>query len=597
MRLFAGSAALLAASCLIAADPPAPAVKITPSKVTHVTVYQTSALVTRDVAVPDGQGVIELTVSPLPPSTVLSSLYAEGGNGLRILSTRARSRAVKEDTREEVRKLETQIKLAQAEQQKLQADLKATDANMQLLTKLEAFTAASLTHLTEKGQLNSEAVLTLAKHIVEQRNERTKEQVGVQQKIQANQEQIAFLQRQLSEFSSRGGRTEIDGIIVIDKAGAGAATVKLNYLVEAAVWRPQYKLRSGKPKEPVTFEYLAAIEQRTGEDWTQVSLTLSTAQPQLNSAPPDLKMLEVVAVGPNAPANPMPGLPATPGGGTADPKGDLAKLQLETRGQRAQAQARYNQNDLKEGSELLNFAAAREQAWDLLTGKEVAAAAAGVDMTEGPTVTYRLASKLTLPSRNDEQIVEVTRFDLIPDYFYKAVPVLTPHVYRLANLTNKSDHVLLPGEATMYVGSDFVGRTRLPLVAVGESFTAGFGVDPQLQVTRKIVDKSRSTQGGNQVLQFDYRIMVSSYKSEPVRLQVWDRLPAAEKQTIAVSLISQKPDLSKDALYVREERPKNLLRWDLTVDPNTHGEKAMSIDYQFRLELERNLRIGSVLTK
>jgi hypothetical protein len=62
----------------------------------------------------------------------------------------------------------------------------------------------------------------------------------------------------------------------------------------------------------------------------------------------------------------------------------------------------------------------------------------------------------------------------------------------LAKLTNKSDVVLLPGEATVYVGGDFVGRMRLPLVAAGEPFIAGFGVDPQLQVSRRLVRKSRS---------------------------------------------------------------------------------------------------------
>src|SRR5262249_30387489 len=191
-----------------------------------------------------------------------------------------------------------------------------------------------------------------------------------------------------------------------------------------------------------------------------------------------------------------------PGGGPADPR-DLQKLQEETKGQRGQAQMSYNRNDIKEGNQILNEAAAREQAWDLLTGKEAVALTPG-GLNEGPTVTYRLAGKLSRPSRGDEQIVEVTRFELVPDYFYKAVPVLTPHVYRLATLTNKSDNVLLPGEATMYVGTDFVGRTRLPLVAVGESFTAGFGVDPQVQVTRKLVDKNKVTQGANQVHTFAY---------------------------------------------------------------------------------------------
>src|SRR5207344_1869618 len=99
---------------------------------------------------------------------------------------------------------------------------------------------------------------------------------------------------------------------------------------------------------------------------------------------------------------------------------------------------------------------------------------------EGPTVTYHIATPLAVPSRTEEQVLEVARIELAPEFYYKSVPLLTTHVYRLADLVNKSNHVLLPGEATMYIGSDFVGRMSLPLVAVGEEFTAGFGVDPQL---------------------------------------------------------------------------------------------------------------------
>jgi hypothetical protein len=37
---------------------------------------------------------------------------------------------------------------------------------------------------------------------------------------------------------------------------------------------------------------------------------------------------------------------------------------------------------------------------------------------EGPTVTYHLASKLSVPSRIDEQVVEVTKLDLAPEYCF-----------------------------------------------------------------------------------------------------------------------------------------------------------------------------------
>ena len=105
------------------------------------------------------------------------------------------------------------------------------------------------------------------------------------------------------------------------------------------------------------------------------------------------------------------------------------------------------------------------------------------------------------------------------------------------------------------------------------------------------------TRQGNQVLTFDYRILVNSYKTEPVRMQVWDRVPKAEAQAVAVSLVSQKPELSGDPLYLREERPKNLLRWDVTVQPTQNGEKALAIDYQYRLELDRQMHIGAVTAK
>ena len=80
------------------------------SRIVHVTVYPNSALVTREVEVAAGKGIIELVVSPLPEHTVASSLYSESTKNVRVLTTRFRSRPVLEDTREEVRKLEDEIK-------------------------------------------------------------------------------------------------------------------------------------------------------------------------------------------------------------------------------------------------------------------------------------------------------------------------------------------------------------------------------------------------------------------------------------------------------------------------------------------------------
>ncbi|HWG43547.1 MAG TPA: mucoidy inhibitor MuiA family protein [Gemmataceae bacterium] len=592
--------------------------KVAASRITHVTVYPDSALVTREVEVPAGAGALELVVTPLPERTVNSSLYSESADGIRVLTTRFRMRPVKENTREEVRKLEDEAKKLQTNNRKIQADLEACKLNMGLFGKLENFTTVSTQHATEKGKLDSEATIALGKYLMDGRMEKTKEMVALQQQMENNAEQLEFVQRKLREMSAGTSKTERDAVIVVDKTNAAAGKVRLNYLVDAAAWRPQYKLRAGKDlKDNVQVEYLAAIMQQTGEDWQNVNLVLSTAQPMLNAAPPDLKMLSVAVVprgtpkGGNIVRVPQPGLnnlmqqqPAAPNsyGAIPNPQGLATAVDLENtaKGLRKQAQQADNREQRQAGNEIWNYAGALDQARDLVLNPDGRLSGKGkphAAQNEGPSVTYHLNARLTVPSRNDEQVLEVAKLEMPPEYFYKAVPVLTPHVYKQANLTNKSKHVLLPGEATMYNGTDFVGRMNLPLVAIGEQFIVGFGAEPQLQVHRQMIDKARTMQGGNQVLKYEYRILVNSYKQDRVKLQVWDRLPLAENETMGVSLVKTSPEISKDPLYAREDRPHNLLRWDLEVDPATNGEKAQTIQYEFKLELDKQMTIGSFQSK
>ena len=114
----------------------------------------------------------------------------------------------------------------------------------------------------------------------------------------------------------------------------------------------------------------------------------------------------------------------------------------------------------------------------------------------------------------------------------------------------------------------------------------------------RVAENWRAAQGGNQVLTFKYRIQLSSYKTVAVPVQVWDRMPHAEAaMTIAINLTNPKPELSTDPLYVRDDKPKGLLRWDVTAQPNQNGEKVMTIDYEFKMELDKNVNIGGFLAK
>src|SRR5262249_48389906 len=155
--------------------------------------------------------------------------------------------------------------------------------------------------------------------------------------------------------------------------------VLLNYLVDSATWKPQYKFRAAKDKDPVQVEYLAAVLQQTGEEWGNVDVTLSTAQPLLNAAPPELKGLEVAAV-PKLPHQPAPGQVAIFGGRP------VMALSQDAQGKRVQAQQEIYSKKEATANTLINEAAALEQTRDLLACREdeIRRARRGAPSGEGP---------------------------------------------------------------------------------------------------------------------------------------------------------------------------------------------------------------------
>ncbi|KAG8939291.1 hypothetical protein FRC00_014024, partial [Tulasnella sp. 408] len=82
------------------------------------------------------------------------------------------------------------------------------------------------------------------------------------------------------ESSRRAAKVTI--IVLAEKKGK--AELSLWYIVSGASWSPLYDLRAkistDKQEKPsVSLHYRASISQSTGEDWSDVALTLSTASP------------------------------------------------------------------------------------------------------------------------------------------------------------------------------------------------------------------------------------------------------------------------------------------------------------------------------
>jgi hypothetical protein len=159
-------------------------------------------------------------------------------------------------------------------------------------------------------------------------------------------------------------------------------------------------------------------------------------------------------------------------------------------------------------------------------------------------------------------------------------------------LVNTEASDLLGGPATIYLDGRFVGRGEVPTVASGQTFVVGFGVDPQVRAYRSLSDRDDKPQGANRQLSLKYQLSLENFKEEPVALRLFDRVPYYSDETsIRIKLGEIKDKLSDDPLYMRTEKPKNILRWDLEIPGKSIGEKAKLIDYSFTVEMARTASI------
>jgi hypothetical protein len=78
------------------------------------------------------------------------------------------------------------------------------------------------------------------------------------------------------------------------------------------------------------------------------------------------------------------------------------------------------------------------------------------DGDNGPSLSYELRGGVSLASRSDQQMVRIMQTDMESRFYHVAVPVLTPYVFREAELKNSGDEDLLAGPITVYSASALI---------------------------------------------------------------------------------------------------------------------------------------------
>lgn len=546
----------------------------------EVTVYRGQALVTRHISATLDAGDQEVVVPNLPEHVLPTSLYALPEGALTVREVRYRTRALTENPREEVQKLDDEITAAQTTQRRIASDTAVLTAQAQYLDRLSNFVTPTANLELSKGLLNAEVLTKTSDYLFTQQSDLARKQLALDEELLHVQKQLEVLQSRRKELTTVTANTQREAVIFVTQDAAGPANMTLSYLVDGANWTPAYSAYLKGDRSKLELTYHAVVTQTSGEDWQNVKLTLSTAHPLMTAETPVISPM-VVAL-------------ASTG---ATPSYTDARQFLTARNDidRQIKDGAGNATNFTENETLQrNLLAARAQNLELAAGDEAVKALSKepVGGADAVAVTYTLPGRVSLASRADTQLFRIAVLKLDAHFYYTVAPLITDFVYQAVEVRNGNTMPLLSGPYAAYLDDQFAGRGNIKLVAAGQPFVIGFGTETQLRASRELVDKATEIRGGNKQVTYTYRVRLSNFMDHPARVRVWDRYPQSMDANVVIKLLKAEPETSHDEFYLAEEQSRNLLRWDVDVPALALDTKMVNLNYAFTMEYDKTFTVA-----
>jgi uncharacterized protein (TIGR02231 family) len=522
--------------------------------VNAVTLYRGRAAVTRRAAIDLQPGLYELQFNNLPESVQPATLQARTDGAVNVIGVELTQEAAAVSESEQIRRIDAEIEHLQRALKELQEQRDLIKAQEDFVNAVSIRATGDASEKAGENSLNLDEIRNQMKFIADERSRLLNErrEIDSKQRELAQQLQVAQANRQALAGSSNVRR---GAVVIAAVQQAGRVNIDLTYLVANATWEPTYNVRAMLNSSATQVEYDALLTQRTGEDWDDVTLTLSTAQPMVAANPPTLEpwyvdIFQPVAVMEEFAARRAVGSPPPPPASKAFDDEERAADKLE-----------IAQDALVQGG--------------------------------GPSVTFLLPRTVTVKSNTQkQQTTRIATIDGKPKFVHVAVPALTDAVYIRGELVNSSLFQLLPGRASIFVGQDYVGPTMIGSVAPNGEFKVHFGIDNAVKTARRLVSKRTENTGllsGGRRTSYDYRLAVDNGSGKPLTVELWDRYPVSRSSEIQVTMPSISDPLSNDAYYIAEEKPRGLLKWILSVPASASGTSAYIVSYGVEINRAKDI--------
>jgi len=351
-------------------------------------------------------------------------------------------------------------------------------------------------------------------------------------------EGIAKIDKQFSEQQTYKNQVKKELLLEILADREISLDLGISYIVANAGWVPSYDLRAESTKKPLEIVYKGKIYQKTGQDWNNVKLFVSTYRPSYNQNRPVLSPLYVAEY-------------------TAHNYDD--------------AKIGYTK---KEVSMAVNSYQMREE---VAAPSQIPVATVSDNQMN---VLYELNYKQSIVSQEKEQYVILDRKEVDATYKYHTVPKLNNQVFLMAFVKDWQNLNLISGEGNIYFEDNYIGKTNITSNYVKEEFPVSLGVDERIVVKRiKIEDKtSQKTMNSNKWEKESYQITIRNNTKEAVELEILDQLPISENSKISVKTL----DIGNGIL---DEKTGSIL-WNRKINSGSSEKISFSFEVKYPKEMQ-----------
>jgi len=367
-------------------------------------------------------------------------------------------------------------------------------------------------------------------------------------KIKRLNELLVKLQQQINSQNEMYQRNTSEIVISLSADAPTSADFEISYVVGNAGWVPQYDIRAVNTKSPLQLSYKANVFQSTGEEWKNVKLKLSTANPSESGLKPELIAWYLDFYQP-------------------------AQLQevVTTRSARKKTNA--------------PAMAMAQDAEGELQGK-----AAGIMVDYVSTLQTSLNTEFdislpyTVASSNKPTLVDIRNYELKADYNYSAAPKLDKDAFLLAKARGWEELSLLPGEANIFFESTYTGKSFIDPNNIKDTLSLSLGRDKRIVVKREKQKEltSRKFIGTNQKETFAWEVSIRNTKAEAIKISLEDQIPVSQNSQIEVT--------ATDLGGAKYNKDIGKLLWELNLQPN----ETKKIVFKYEVKYPKDKQVNGL---